>query len=72
MTVLINKHRPMLRGVRVLVDLLRDHLSKPRLLSEPLASQSAYGMPAYLDEALFPVDVSLAGRNDIGLVPKAE
>ena len=72
MTKSAYQHRPVLRRIRVLIDLLRDLLSQPRLLSKPLPSQAPNGMPADHDGAKFPVDVGLAGRYHIGFVAEAE
>lgn len=62
----------MLRRIRVLIDLLRDLLAQPRLLGKPLASEPSNGMPADIDGAQLPVDISLAGRYHVGLVAEAE
>lgn len=51
MNELTDKNRPVLRRIWVFVDFPGDHLSQSSLLSKPFASQSADGMPAYLDGA---------------------
>ena len=72
MTVSAHQHRPVLRRVRILIDLLRDLLAQPRLLSKPLASQPSNGVPTNQDGAQFPVDISLTGRYHVGLVAEAK
>ena len=54
------------------MDSLSDHLSKPSLLRKPLASQPSDRMPADLDGAQLPVDVSLTLRDNVGFVAEAE
>lgn len=44
-----DQHGPVLGGVRVLVRLLSDELTQPRLLGEPFACEAAYRMPAHQD-----------------------
>lgn len=72
MTESTHQHRPVLRRIRILIDLLRDLLTQPRLLSKPLASQPSNGMPSNLNGPQFPVDISLAGRYHVRLVAEAE
>jgi hypothetical protein len=72
MTIFTHKHRPVLRRVWVVIDFLRDLLSKACFLSKPLTSKSSNGMPAYLDGAQFPADISLTRRDYVGFVAEAE
>lgn len=72
MTESTHQHRPVLRRIWILIDLLRDLLTQPRLLRKPLASQTPNGMPSNLNGAQLSVDISLAGRYHVRLVAKAE
>lgn len=71
-TILAHEHGPMLRRVRVPVDLFRDHLAQTSLLSEPLARQPGNRMPSYLNDAQRTVGQGLIGRYDIWLVAQPE
>src|SRR5437764_4425799 len=72
MTIFTHKYRPVLGRVWVVIGFLGDLLSKPCFLSKPLPSQSSNGMPAYIDGAQFPTDVSLTRRYYVGFVAEAE
>ncbi len=68
MAIVAHKHRPVLRRVWILVDLLGDLLPQPRLLGEPFARKSGDRVPADLDGTVLSVDICLTRRYDIRLV----
>lgn len=61
----------MLRRVRVLVDLIGDHLAQASLLGEPLAGEAADGVPADLDGAGGAVAPGLGDGDGVGDVAEA-
>lgn len=71
MGVVAYQHRPVLRRVRVGVDLLCDHLSKVRVLIEPLASDTSDWMPANFDGSQGTVKGRVRDRDGIWLMSKA-
>jgi hypothetical protein len=72
MAVVPHQHSPMLRRIRILIDLFRNLLAESGLLGKPLAGKPGDGMPAYLDGALFGVDIGLFRRYDAGPVTQSE
>jgi len=62
----------MLRGIRILLNLLRNLLPEPSLLREPLARKAGDRMPSYLDDAFLSADVGLARGYDAGSVAQSE
>lgn len=48
MRVIAHQHRPVLRRIRVFVDLVRDQFPQSGLLCKPLARQPSHGVPADL------------------------
>lgn len=70
--VVAHKNGPMLRRVRVLIDLLRNHLAKSGLLGKPLAGKSRDRVPANLDDPRCSVDIGLGWRYDAGSVAQTE
>lgn len=69
--VVADQHRPVLRRVRVAVDLVRDHLAQARLLGEPLPGEAADGVPADLDRARGAVAPRLRDGDGVGDVAEA-
>ena len=67
MNVVTNNHSPMLCRVGILSDSVCNLLPNKRL-SKPLASRSRNWMPAQLDHAWLSADISLASRDNIGLM----
>lgn len=65
MRIIAHQHRPMLRRIRVFVDLVRDQFPQPGLLCKPLASQPSHGVPAHLDWARRPACQGLRDGDDI-------
>jgi hypothetical protein len=70
MSIVTNENSPMLRRIRILVDLLRDHLSQSCLLRKPLSGKSADRVPSNLDRTTWSIDNGLSYRDDIGLTPE--
>jgi len=66
MHVITDQHGPMLRRIRVAVNLLGDHLAEPRPLREPLARQSADRVPADEDLARLVIKFWVALGDDVG------
>lgn len=62
-----HQHRPMLRRVRILPHLLRDHLSQSRLLCKPLPTHPRYRMPSDLNGAEIPINAGFSRWDDIWL-----
>ena len=56
MSIFAHKHSPMLRRIRILIGLLRNHLPQPRLLGEPLARETPDRMPSDLHETRLSVE----------------
>jgi hypothetical protein len=48
MRILTHQHRPMLRRIRIFVDLICDQFPQPGLLREPLACQPSHRVPTHL------------------------
>ena len=71
MRIFVNEDGPVLRWVRVLVDLLGNKLAKPGFLGEPLPCKSRNGMPADFYLSGLTGDLRLAGRDGIGLVAQS-
>ena len=71
MHIVIHQHRPMLRRVRVIVDVFCNHLPQSRLLREPLAARANNRMPSYMHGAQPTTYRGLAWRNNVGLLSKA-
>jgi hypothetical protein len=65
MRIITHQHRPMLRGIRVFVDLVCDQLPQPRLLGKPLARQPSHWVPAHLHLSRRPAGRGLGDGNDI-------
>lgn len=67
MSIVTDENSPMLRRVRILVDLLCDHLPKSSLFSKPFSGEAADRMPSNLHRATWSIDDRLSYRDDIGL-----
>ena len=63
-----NEYGPVLRRIRILVDLLGNHLTQPSVLCEPFSGNAAHRMPANFDCAKRPVHHRVRHRDDIGLM----
>jgi hypothetical protein len=48
MRIFTHQHRPMLRRIRIFLDLVCDQFPQPGLLREPLARQPSHGVPTHL------------------------
>ncbi len=72
MAVSADKHSPVLRGVGVLVDLVRDQPAERGLLGEPLAREAGDGVPADMHPSRVGVEHGPAGWDDVGLVAEPE
>lgn len=68
MSIVTNKHGPMLRRIRIPVDLFGNHLTQPSIFGEPLSGNAADRMPANFDRAKRPVHDRVRDRDDIGLM----
>lgn len=69
---LADEDGPVLRRVRVPVDLVGDHLAEARLLGEPLAREAADGVPPDLDGARRAVEQRLRHGDGVGLVAEPD
>lgn len=67
MSIVTNENSPMLRRIRILVDLFRDHLAQSRLFRKPLSGKSADRMPSNFDRTTWSIDDRFSHRDDIGL-----
>jgi hypothetical protein len=72
MNIIPNKNSPMLRRIRILADLLRDHFADAGFLGEPFTAHACNGVPADLDGAELGVDEGLSWGNDVGFGAEAE
>lgn len=68
MSVLANKHSPVLGRIWIFVDLLRDHLTQACLFGKPFASQASNRMPANLDRSSLAVKNRFCDRHCIWCV----
>ena len=64
-----DEHGPVLRRIRVVFDLFRDHLAQPRVLGEPPARHATDGMPSHLDRPRSLPELGLGHRDCIRLLP---
>ena len=63
---------PVLCRVRVVANLLRDHLAQPRVLCKPSARDASHGMPADLYRPRPLLELGLRQRDGIWLLPEAD
>ena len=72
MNIVSYKNGPVLAGIRMRPDLLRDALPEPRLFCKPLASHASNRMPAKFDLAWLAVDLGHAMRHDVRCLTESE
>jgi hypothetical protein len=73
MAVFPDQHRPMLRRVRIFIRLLGNEFTELRLFREPLAGETADGMPSDFHQAKVSMDIGFGSlRNDVGFGTQAD
>lgn len=72
MGVIADKNSPVLRRIRILVDLIRDHLAQPRPLGKPFPGQAADRVPSHLNGSRLSVKTGLGYRNGIRLAAQPD
>jgi hypothetical protein len=72
MPIILHQHRPMLRRIGILVNLIGDKLPNHRLFGKPLPRGPGNGMPANVHGAGRVVDARRSRRDHIRLAAEAE
>lgn len=72
MSIITDQDCPVLRRIRILIDLLGNYPAQPGLLSEPLARAATHRMPTNLDRARWSLEAWLPIWNHVGLTSQAD